>query len=415
MGICDNYQKNKIEPLPQSLSQNNPNQQTYILSDFSNVNNYNRNLEKRNIKPEMRFIEQPLALNRNQFEKKLNQMGKGVCRIDLGKKTGIGFLCLIPFPNKDNLLKTLITCNHILNNIKIGNKIKVIFDKNIKKEIILDDKRKLFTNKKYDITIIELKDNEFDINNYLQIDDELYTNNKIKENDKIYIIHYPEGIEVKYSVGSIIYKKGNKIGYKCEKEEGSSGEPILNLYNFKVIGIHSGVEETKFNIGEILKLPINYFYQKITNIKKNMIINENLNKHVNANKNKNANENQIINENQNINKAQNINENISKGSINENQITNNLVTVDPITNKHIEIEKRPEPHIPAPQDIYYFHLKGLYNIGSTCYMNSVLQCLLHVSELIYYFLNEYPKDSNLLKEKIMIFQLMVIFLKHFMN
>ena len=31
-------------------------------------------------------------------------------------------------------------------------------------------------------------------------------------------------------------------------------------------------------------------------------------------------------------------------------------------------------------------------------MNSVLQCLLHVSELIYYFLNVYPKDCILLKE-----------------
>ena len=50
-------------------------------------------------------------------------------------------------------------------------------------------------------------------------------------------------------------------------------------------------------------------------------------------------------------------------------------------------------------NIYYFHLKGLDNIGLTCYMNATLQCLLHVSELISYFLNEYLNDFKKLNEK----------------
>ena len=41
-------------------------------------------------------------------------------------------------------------------------------------------------------------------------------------------------------------------------------------------------------------------------------------------------------------------------------------------------------------------MKGLRNIGSTCYMNATLQCLLHVSELVAYFLDEYPKDQKTL-------------------
>ena len=127
----------------------------------------------------MEFIEQPLALNKNQFEKNEIKWLKVYVEL-IQEKNWYWIFMFNNISNKDNLLKTLITYNHILNNIKIGNKIKVIFDKNIKKEIILDDKRKLFSNKKYDITIIELKDNEFDINNYHQIDDELYTNNKIK-------------------------------------------------------------------------------------------------------------------------------------------------------------------------------------------------------------------------------------------
>ena len=98
---------------------------------------------------------------------------------------------------------------------------------------------------------------------YLRIDEELYKNEEIKKNDQIYIIHYPKGIEVKYSIGPIQCKKENQIGYKCETEKGSSGAPIFNLNNFNVIGIHRGAGvEQKYNVGEILKLPIYDFYQQ---------------------------------------------------------------------------------------------------------------------------------------------------------
>ena len=42
---------------------------------------------------------------------------------------------------------------------------------------------------------------------------------------------------------------------------------------------------------------------------------------------------------------------------------------------------------------YIFPKKGLRNIGSTFYMNTTLQCLLHVSDLIIYFIDEFPKDQ----------------------
>ena len=49
-----------------------------------------------------------------------------------------------------------------------------------------------------------------------------------------------------------------------------------------------------------------------------------------------------------------------------------------------------------PNDYIFFKI-GLHNIGSTCYMNATLQCLLHVSPLASYFLNIYPKDFKSLQ------------------
>ena len=58
--------------------------------------------------------------------------------------------------------------------------------------------------------------------------------------------------------------------------------------------------------------------------------------------------------------------------------------------------KPPEPPEPISPKPYIFSMKGLKNIGSTCYMNATLQCLLHVSELTVYFIDEYPKDQKFL-------------------
>ena len=250
MGVCydkcNNNSKRRTKSQQKSLlnsqkDSNNSNKQ--VKNKSSNIQSQNniKKIEESNIKikPESGYEKGPPALTKYQTKTILYQMSNSICRFDLGKKTGTGFICLIPYPTIEHPLKALITCNHVFNDIKIGNKIKVLIDNNnIEKEIVLDKTRKLYTNDEYDITIIELKDNEFDLNNYLKIDDNLYKNKEIEKNEKIYIIHYPYGSEVKNSIGSIVYIKENKIGYKCETEEGSSGGPICNLNNFNVLGIH---------------------------------------------------------------------------------------------------------------------------------------------------------------------------------
>ena len=185
------------------------------------------------------------------------QMNKSICLIDNENSKGTGFLCLIKNPKLNYEIKALITCNYILNDLKIGNEIKLIFN-NKEKKIIIDKYKSIYKNIENDIVIVELKENEFDLDDYLQIDDLIYNENEIEAIYKglqIYIIHYSKGKEAIYSVDKIKNIENNKIELYCD---GSYGAPILNLNNYKVIGIYTGKEKDCY-VGEIIKLTIDEF------------------------------------------------------------------------------------------------------------------------------------------------------------
>ena len=195
------------------------------------------------------------------------------------KQQGTGFFCKIPFPDEKNVLPVLITNNHIINEellYKINS--KILIDIKIEgevKEINLNYRIK-YTNKDYDITIIEIKEKD-NINNYLELDEDIINdiiNNDNKNKDyidkTIYIIQYPEGeLAVSYGVLDKIYedKKYNFI-HKCSTKGGSSGSPILNINN-KIIGIHKEGIYNKHNKGTFLNYPIKEFIQ--LNLKKKRV------------------------------------------------------------------------------------------------------------------------------------------------
>ena len=200
-------------------------------------------------------------------KKIIEQMENNICKIKIGNEQGTGFFCKIPFQN----MKVFITNNHIINeNIlyKKGGKIslKIKIENEIK--IINLDNRKKYTNKEYDITIIEIKDND-NINNYLELDDgiikDILHNNNLNEeyiDETIYIIQYPENkLSVSYGILGQIYedKKYNFI-HRCSTKGGSSGAPILNINN-KLIGIHKEGYNNKYNKGLFLNYPIKEFIQ----------------------------------------------------------------------------------------------------------------------------------------------------------
>ena len=371
-------------------------------------------------------------------------MNNSICKIEKEKTTGTGFISIIPFPDKFNQLPVLFTCNHILNNneLKIGRIIKLIFNQ---KEISikLNESRKIYTSdeNEYDTTIIELKQDEYNNNDLLEIDDDIYKEGQldnIYKQSSVYIIHYPNGIEPKYSLDVIksIDTQNIKIEHFCSTKGGSSGAPIINLDNYKVIGIHLGKFKYKnSNVGVVVKSAIQKFNDKyknkmgnnINNIKNNLYLIKN-NVEINSlSNNHNNNYNNINNNNINNNNYNNINNNnynninnnnynnINNNNINNNNINYNNNNIN-YNNNNINYNNNYNNNINYNYNINYnnncnemlfevpesnydkiFPLSGLNIVNLTSSLNSVLQCLFHIPELNYFFINIYPKQKEYFK------------------
>ena len=195
-------------------------------------------------------------VNVSTTKKILEQMTNNcVCRISLGFGVyGTGFFC------KVNAMKFLMTCNHVINEEYIKKNKGINLSINDDKEPIRIDlgiQREIYCNWECDATFIELKE-EDKIKNYLEIDDNMFKNDPLYyENKSIYILHYSKAKEVCVSYGILEKTEIKNFMHSCFSEEGSSGSPILNLKNNKVIGIHIEHQRYQNNIGTFLKYPLN--------------------------------------------------------------------------------------------------------------------------------------------------------------
>ena len=119
---------------------------------------------------------------------------------------------------------------------------------------------------------MEIKEND-NINNYLEIDDNLFKENIefSYEGKTIYDIKYPKSDNVSVSFGIIKeIKNSYDIIHLCSTDSGSSGSPILNLETNKIIGIHKEASiNFNFNKGTFLKNPINEYIEKKINVSQN--------------------------------------------------------------------------------------------------------------------------------------------------
>jgi ubiquitin carboxyl-terminal hydrolase 4/11/15 len=89
-------------------------------------------------------------------------------------------------------------------------------------------------------------------------------------------------------------------------------------------------------------------------------------------------------------------------SINMNFNLNNSTPNNNLQNNNKNIQNQNNEDVPNFQ-LYnidfekseaLFPYVGLRNVGLTCYMNSTLQCLLHIPELNNFFLNVYPNQKD---------------------
>ena len=229
----------------------------------------------------------PDILEVDKTEKLVYQMKNSICKLYPGNKIeGTGFFCKIPFPRyngdkANNLIKVLITNNHVINEdiLKKG-KIRIRFKK---KQIILFFKNKIhyYTDPKFDVTIIPIGEND-EIKDFLELDDDMRYNiiDNIREfrtsdiniNDKyqeeqrtIYIIQYPGDKEIPgVSLGIVKgIEEDNRYNFKhsCNTKPGSSGSPVLSSNN-KLIGIHKeAVIKREYNKGTFLNYPIQAFIE----------------------------------------------------------------------------------------------------------------------------------------------------------
>ena len=209
-------------------------------------------------------------------------------------------------------------------------------------------------------------------------------NNKDKnldENDKEIIVNGKNNITKNTLINS-----NNSTNISSEK-------PLIN--NDISSNASSENKNTKNNINNQNNIIINNINEN--NNLKNSQNNNNCNIYNNI-----SNNSDISNTNSNIQNLNNINTNNNNNynnnyytnnfnnNFNNNQISNNNNQINNYNNQINNI------NINIP---YFFPLVGLRNVGSTCFMNATLQCLLHISELSLYFLNEFPNDCQTLKFK----------------
>ena len=191
---------------------------------------------------------------------KLNHLKNCICKIS-ANMIGTGFFCKIDY--KDKKIPVLITNYHIIDDqyIENHNTLKIYID-DICKIININKNEKIYSSGKYeyDLMIIQLKEID-EIHNYLELDPNIYQKNSIStiyKDEKIYVLHFPNGQEATISYGCGIEEINNyDITHKCFTCECSSGGPIINAVNNKVIGIHKQYDKRiKYNIGTFLAFPL---------------------------------------------------------------------------------------------------------------------------------------------------------------
>ena len=169
------------------------------------------------------------------------QIDNNICKIISNQKEkGYGFLCKIPKLE----IKLLITNCKIIGKEDIKNNLKNIeLKQNKNPSLFLDNTNNYIINEDFDISIIEIKNNNNNLNdyNYIEIDENILNNNYNYINEYIFILNY-SFFNAKYIIEKIKTneeKNGINNYNLYNKKKINTFLLILCQSNYKIIGIHN--------------------------------------------------------------------------------------------------------------------------------------------------------------------------------
>ena len=229
----------------------------------------------------------PPCLTKKSLEE-IFDLEKAMCKIKFQIKkengrldTSFGSGCFIHLDKEDiPIKKFLLTNNHVLDEARIkGDKgLDILYNGKIKK--INLSKRKRYTDKDIDYTCIEIFD-EDNIEQFYYIDPRVFKNDpSLFFDEDIFVLHYPKGGDLSFSLGKIKDVKNSRIYHNCSTKGGSSGSPIVSRYNLSIIGLHYGTKKKEFNHAREISCILNDIKIKCNNfiIAEFEIDKENINK-----------------------------------------------------------------------------------------------------------------------------------------
>lgn len=192
--------------------------------------------------------------------KKLEEKGKNsLLEVNIkNNKKGFCFLCEIPWTYNLNLTKAIIINNNFFDDKE--NKIKILDSNNKIQEIELNEKFK-FIDKDYNITIIELEEDNNNLNNYFTLKENIFEYDDENNGITIYILYYSENKQINISFGELKETEDlKKFSFFNEINTFPIGSPIFNFKDKTIIGYYRGYNSEKnYNEGQYFRYPINNF------------------------------------------------------------------------------------------------------------------------------------------------------------
>ena len=197
---------------------------------------------------------------------------KEICRINIETREGLiikGTGLILAFPIDLEFFYCLMTNDHVINNDSINeNQIIYITYEEFKSANIKLDKNKRyiksFIDKKLDITVVEILDEDNISKKYYLFPELDIPVNDNLINSEIYIPQYIEEKKLKNAEGTIKDIITNyEFSHLANTQPGSSGSPIFLKNNNKVIGIHKSGIKNEENFGDFIYPVINMIKEDI--------------------------------------------------------------------------------------------------------------------------------------------------------